>query len=187
VATATARRATRRHGGSINQLTHEVRGLLVVRAILGLVFYAALGAWFFELRIGAWAGLPLPGAARWTGVVLLVPVLAFFAWSFRSLGASYRGGVGLHDGHELVTTGPYRFVRHPIYLAFVPIMLLVFLLSANWVIGLSGLCLVTSIAAARIPIEERQLAARFGPVWRVYCHQTGCLFPRVHRPPESAA
>jgi protein-S-isoprenylcysteine O-methyltransferase Ste14 len=178
-AATTARRATRRHGGTLNQLSHEVRGLIVVRAVLGLVFYATLISWMFWSRALAWTYFPVPMALRWLGVALLFPALAFFAWSFRSLGTNYRGGVGLYDSHELVTTGPYLWIRHPIYLAFIGIMLLVLLVSANWVLGLSGLFLVVSIAAARIPVEERQLRARFGPAWEDYRERTGRLVPRL--------
>jgi protein-S-isoprenylcysteine O-methyltransferase Ste14 len=181
VATATARRATRRHGGTLNQLAHEIRGLLIVRAALGLVFYAALIAWLFLPRALPWTYISVPVAMRWLGVALLVPALAFFAWSFRSLGTNYRGGIGLYDAHELVTTGPYRWVRHPIYVAFTGIMLLILLVSANWLLALSGLFLVVSIAAARIPTEERELRERFGPAWESYQDRTGRLVPRFAR------
>lgn len=180
VAATTARRAARRHGGTLNQLAHEVRGLIVVRAALGLVFYAALAAWLFWPQAFPWSYLPLPTAVRWAAVGLLPPVLAFFAWSHRSLGESYRGGVGLYAEHALRTGGAYRWMRHPIYAAFVAILCLVLMLSANWVLGLSGLLLVGSIAATRIPIEERELAARFGPEWEAYRARTG-LLPRLWR------
>lgn len=179
VAAATARAAARRHGGTLNQLTHEVRGLVFIRAALGIVFYFALMLWLFWPRAVAWSYFPAPITLRWAAVALLVPVLAFFTWSFQTLGTNYRGGVGLHDTHELVSVGPYRWIRHPIYTAFIAIMLLVMLLSANWVLGLSGLLLVTSIAAIRIPIEERQLHERFGRDWERYRDQTGRLVPRL--------
>ena len=179
IAATAAKHAARRHGGGLNQLSNEVRGLIVVRATLGLVFYAMLIAWLFWSRALAWAYLPLPTPVRWLGVALMLPALAFFAWSFRSLGGNYRGGVGLYDAHELVTTGPYRWIRHPIYLAFIGIMLLVLVVSASWLLGLSGLLLVVSIAAARIPIEERQLHERFGAAWESYRARAGCLLPRL--------
>ena len=67
------------------------------------------------------------------------------------------------------------------YLAFAAIMLLVLIVSANWLLGLSGLLLVGSIAAVRIPVEERQLAERFGSAWDAYRSHTGRVFPRLHR------
>ncbi len=179
VAASTARRASQVHGASLNQLAHEVRGLLIVRAILGLVFYATLAAWLFWPATLHWTYLPISAPVRWCAVVLLVPCLAFLAWSYRTLGTNYRGGVGLYDDHALMTAGPYRLVRHPIYAAFVAVMLLVMLLSSNWLLGASGLLLVVSIAAGRIRIEEAQLHERFGRQWESYRDQTGCLIPRV--------
>lgn len=179
VAAFTARRAAGRHGGSLNHLSHEVRGLVLVRGALGLVFYSTLTAWMFWPRALAWSYLPLPVAARWIGAVLLAPALAFFAWSFHTLGVNYRGGVGLYEEHQLVTTGPYRWLRHPIYLAFISIMLLVVPLSGNWLLGLSGLALVVSIAVVRIPVEEGQLHGRFGSAWERYRESTACLLPRI--------
>ena len=125
--------------------------------------------------------LAIPTTLRWIAVGLLIPTLILFATSFRALGANYRGGVGLYPNHVLVTTGPYRLIRHPIYLAFIAIMCLVFVLSANWLLGLSGLLLVSSIAIARIPVEERELNERFGMSWQSYSEQTGKIFPRVRR------
>jgi protein-S-isoprenylcysteine O-methyltransferase Ste14 len=180
-ATRTARHATRVHGGSINQLPHEARGLIAIRSVLGIVFYSALVAWIGWDDEFAWSYLPIPTPVRWVAVALLVPVLAFFAWSFHSLGSNYRGGVGLYESHQLVTTGAYRVMRHPINVAFIAVMVLVLVLSANWVMGLSGLLLVGSIAAIRIPIEERELAARFGDEWERYRNRTGMVLPRSLR------
>jgi protein-S-isoprenylcysteine O-methyltransferase Ste14 len=123
----------------------------------------------------------VPMALRWLAVALLIPTLALFTLSFRALGTNYRGGVGLYDDHELVTTGPYHHVRHPIYVAFIAIMLLILPLSTNWVLGLSGLLLVTSIAAARIPVEDRELRDRFGSRWEEYRGRTGRVLPHLPR------
>ena len=181
VAARTATLAGKTHGGTMNHLSHEVRGLLAVRAALGMVFYASLVAWIIWPRSLSWMYLAIPITLRWIAVGLLIPTLILFATSFRALGANYRGGVGLYPNHVLVTTGPYRLIRHPIYLAFIAIMFLVFVLSANWLLGLSGLLLVSSIAIARIPVEERELNERFGMLWQSYQEQTGKIFPRVRR------
>lgn len=181
VAAQTARLAARRHGGALNHLSHEVRGLLFLRAALGIVFYAALAAWLFWPHALTWMYVPIPMTLRWTAVGLLLPALGFFTASFRALGSNYRGGVGLYPTHSLVTTGPYHYIRHPIYVAFIAIMGLVLLLSANWVLSLSGLLLVASIAVVRIPVEERQLRDHFGTEWDAYSTRTGSIVPRIWR------
>lgn len=50
VAARTSRLAARHHGGSLSHLSHEVRGLLILRAALGIIFYTALAAWMFWPR-----------------------------------------------------------------------------------------------------------------------------------------
>ena len=177
IAARTGKAAARQHGGSINQLQHEVPSLIAIRAALGIVFYASLIAWLFWTTRLRGMYLPLGDGVRWSSAALLFPILAFFAWSFRSIGVNYRGGVGLYDNHALVTAGAYRYVRHPIHASFIAIMVAVLGLSANWVLGISGLVLVSSIALIRIPIEDRELEARFGAEWRRYRDRTGSLFP----------
>jgi len=179
VATRTARLAAREHGGPLSQLSNEVRSLIAVRVTLGIVFYAALLAWMFWPRALPWMYVAIPVTLRWAAVGLLVPTLIVFAASFQALGVNYRGGVGLYPDHALVTSGPYRRIRHPIYLAFIAIMILVLFLSANWLLAFSGLLLVVSIAIGRIPVEERQLHERFGQSWETYQAGTGRLLPRL--------
>src|SRR5579862_2223284 len=179
IAAGTARKAKVRHGGGMNQLAHEVEGLIAARAALGLIFYFALGMWLFAPARMRWAYLDKGVGSRWVAVALAIPTLIFFWQSFHSLGENYRGGVGLYDEHSLITRGPYRLVRHPIYLGFIVLMILVLFISENWILGISGLLLVTSIAAARVGIEERELRERFGSEWEAYARRTGAFFPRL--------
>lgn len=177
VAARTAKAAARKHGGSVNQLANELRWLVAVRAGLGIVFYAALIGWFVRDGRPAWMYLPIDISIREAAALMFAPVLAFYTWSFRSLGTNYRGGVGLHETHELVTTGAYRLVRHPIYVSFIAIMILLLIMSSSWVLGTAGLLLVSTIAAGRIPVEERELSERFGERWQSYVRRTHSLFP----------
>lgn len=181
VAIATARRASARHGGVASPLHDEVRGLIWVRAALGMIFYAALAIWLFGIPGFAWAYLRVPVGIRWAAAALLVLTLLFLTWCYRTLGTNYRGGVALHDTHELVTTGPYRYLRHPIYLGFIVMMVCAAFISGSWVLGLSGSVLVIGIAAARVPEEERRLFERFAAGWESYRSRTGAFFPSSPR------
>jgi apolipoprotein N-acyltransferase len=80
IAARTARAATVRHGGSLNQLSHEARGLIWIRAGLGLVFYAALFAWLFTSQRARWAEVDIPVVVRLAGVAALVPVRLGCRW-----------------------------------------------------------------------------------------------------------
>ncbi len=176
-AAAAARRAAARHRAPVNQLPHEVRGLVVARGAIGLVFYAALISWLFNVPATGWMRLHVSFPIRWFGVALLAACVAALASSYDALGTNYRGGIGLYEEHELVTRGPYHFVRHPIYSSFILTMLAATLVSSNWLLGVSGLILVVLIAVARLPREEMQLRDRFAARWEQYRLTTGSLVP----------
>ena len=59
--------------------------------------------------------IPHVDALGWIGVVLCVTGLAFCVWARFTLGRNWSGVVTLNGGHELITRGPYAWVRHPIY------------------------------------------------------------------------
>jgi protein-S-isoprenylcysteine O-methyltransferase Ste14 len=80
------------------------------------------------------------------------------------------------DGY-LVTTGPYRWVRHPFYVSVLLLVCGAALLAANWFIGVCGL-LVFALQAIRTRIEERKLVERFGEEYRLYMKRTGRFAPR---------
>jgi protein-S-isoprenylcysteine O-methyltransferase Ste14 len=84
----------------------------------------------------------------------------------------------LQPGHELVTDGPYRFVRHPSYLGMI---------LAGWAlvfrsgVGLAATAVGLLVLGRRIEDEEALLASQFGPAWTDYCRRTWRLLPRVLR------
>jgi protein-S-isoprenylcysteine O-methyltransferase Ste14 len=78
----------------------------------------------------------------------------------------------------LVTHGPYRWVRHPFYVTAGLLMISVTLLSANWLVGLSGL-LAMALLVLRTGKEEQMLIERFGEDYRRYAAKTGRFMPRI--------
>jgi protein-S-isoprenylcysteine O-methyltransferase Ste14 len=172
------RELRRRPGGKVNQVENELPSLKVLRPVLALFFYGGVLDWLLPgTRLG-WATLPLPLAVRWLGALAALASVPILWWSFGTLGPNYRGGVGLWDDHRLVTDGPYRHVRHPIYAAFVLAMLGAFGLSANWLVGISGVALTMSIPLLRLSTEERELEERFGSAFAAYRARTPRFLPR---------
>lgn len=80
----------------------------------------------------------------------------------------------------LVTHGPYRWVRHPLYDVVFVWKFSKALLTANWLIGLLGLAALTMLVA-RTRVEEAKLAERFGEEYRAYAGRTGKFFPSLKR------
>jgi protein-S-isoprenylcysteine O-methyltransferase len=173
------RRLRMRAEGRVNQMAHEVGVLRLVRPLLGVAFYVGLVEWLLPGTRVAWAFIELPGELRWAGVGACVMAVGLIHWSFRALGTTYRGGVGLWPDHRLVTTGPYAWMRHPIYAGFILLTGGIWASSESWVVGASGLVLTAAIPAVRLRVEEADLLARFGAEYAAYERHTPRFVPRV--------
>ena len=157
----------------------------------GLVLLTALGLYFTAPQWVAWANIPLPAWVRWLGLALGYANLPLLWWIEATLGKNFNTTLHLREGHTLVTGGPYRWARHPMYTSLFVFTLAVLLASANWLVGLPGLIGLTGIVVNRIDAEESLMMERFGAdharpphanrrsqtrraVWR--------RIPRVHEP-----
>jgi protein-S-isoprenylcysteine O-methyltransferase Ste14 len=127
----------------------------------------------------AWASTPLPMPLRLGGIAMGVAVVLLLIWVHVNLGSQFSSVLRVKDGHQLITTGPYRWVRHPMYSAFFLLAAAYYLISANALVGFSGLALMTMLAVVRIPREEKMLLAEFGEEYRQYMAETGRLAPRL--------
>jgi protein-S-isoprenylcysteine O-methyltransferase Ste14 len=76
-----------------------------------------------------------------------------------------------------VTTGPYRWVRHPFYVSVLLLVLSCAMLAANWFIFGCGLALF-AMMSLRTRIEEEKLVERFGDEYHRYRERTGAFLPR---------
>ena len=128
----------------------------------------------------SWSALPLPPWLRWLGLVAGLVTIALFLWSHHALGQNWSTSVGTKEQHSLVTSGPYRWVRHPMYTTIFGWALAFFLLSANWFVGATWLALIIA-AASRASQEEAALIETFGAEYRVYMQRTGRFLPAWRR------
>jgi len=151
----------------------RIANLLSIAALLSSVAYVA-----FPMLVG-WASLALPSWVRWTGLGVAASGFALLQWSHATLGRNWSDQPRILKDQELVKDGPYQWVRHPIYDAFLLILGSTLLITSNWLIG--GLwLLVTSIDIRdRIAYEEEAMLARFGEEYRSYMRNTGALVPRI--------
>jgi len=169
-----------RSGDKISSL-EEGRLILNLRRIFGLALWLSIFAYLINPRWMAWASLaslPLPDWARWLGAGLMALCVPLVYWLFSSLGKNVTSTVAIRKEHTLVTSGPYRWVRHPLYsvgfLAFSGFSLL----AANWFI-FATLLLAFGVLMQRTPIEERRLIERFGDDYLEYMQRTGRYLPRL--------
>ena len=158
----------------------EGRGMFAVRVvgfvsvIAWLVLYALNPPWMQALAI------PLPGWLRWAGFGLGLASLALWTWTQAMLGKEWSAQLQLRKEHHLVTSGPYAWVRHPLYTAMFSWAASLALLTANWVfMALAALSVVGVVA--RVPREEQMMIDEFGDEYRAYMQRTGRFFPRLAR------
>ncbi len=156
----------------------NVRRTRVFFRIMALTFllipFYALTRWF------DFAHVALTPGVRWiAGGTSMALFLVLFTWSHSTLGRNWSGLLEIHDGHVLVTAGPYRWIRHPMYSSFILSGIAFLLLSANWFVGGFYLTTVVMMIADRIAAEEQMMAEAFGDAYRTYAEHTGRLWPPV--------
>lgn len=152
-----------------------------LRALIGAVFF--LGVLFYIVRpqILVWAELLLPQWLQWLGVVLGVVSLPLLVWTRQALGSNFSPTLHVRREHTLVTSGPYLYVRHPMYTALFLSMAAILLLTRNWLVGgipLAGLCVIVLL---RVQREEHAMIEKFGDEYCEYMKRTGRFLPRVIR------
>lgn len=118
-------------------------------------------------------------AVRYLGLVLLVAGGVLRIWPIFVLGRRFSGLVAIQPGHELVTRGPYRYVRHPSYLGAV-ITVVGWVLLFRSGVGLVAAALGVRLLIARIDSEEALLAAQFGSTYDAYRGRTWRLLPGIY-------
>lgn len=140
------------------------------------VFLGCVG-FLVQPRWVEFARIDLPAWGRLAGVPLALCGLALFLWMFRHLGLNVTSTSVPRAAATLVTSGPYRFVRHPMYSAALILVSASSLLTGNGMVALGGLAMF-ALLAARSRIEERRLVEKFGEDYRAYQRRTGRFFPR---------
>ena len=129
----------------------------------------------------AWAQLQLPSWLRWIGVCLGALTIPSAWWLFSNLGRNVSETVLTKADHELVTTGPYQWVRHPLYTTAGAMFIAIGLMAANWFILLFAGLIVVLVRLLVVPREEQALIAKFGDDYRAYMKRTGGMLPRLIR------
>ena len=158
----------------------QEEGLLVAVGLrsAGLALMLSVAAYVLSPRRMEWSRLDLSPWLRWSGAGLGAASLPLAYWVFSSIGANITPTVTTRRDHELVTDGPYRWVRHPPYSVGSTFWISLSLLAANWFMGLASVAVLVMLLV-RLPKEEARLIERFGDEYRAYTERTGCLLPRL--------
>ena len=110
------------------------------------------------------------------GAAVTVAGLLFAVWARQHLASNWSNAVAIKEGHELITTGPYALVRHPIYTG----LLTGFLgtaIALSQVRGVIGFVLIFLVLWAKLRMEEEWMHSQFGEAYADYAHRTTALVP----------
>jgi len=154
-------------------LVSKIAGLLGMIGFISVIAFAINPQWL------AFADLAFPTWVRWAGVGIAILGFALLQWAQMTLANSWSDTPRMLKEQTLITSGPYRTIRHPIYTAFILILGSTLLISSNWLIGLCWTGMVTLEVFSRISFEESLMVEFFGDQYREYMKKTGRLLPKI--------
>ena len=164
----------------VSKRTKE-RESLASRFSYTLVVWLAMWLMFFARRLDAHfeaAVFPDHSWIGWTGVAITIVGFGVTYWARAILGRNWSANVTIKEDHQLIRTGPYRFVRHPIYTGLL-IAAFGTALALNQYRGLLAvLTLWLSFTIKRLK-EEQFMRQQFGAQYIEYARTTGAILPRI--------
>jgi protein-S-isoprenylcysteine O-methyltransferase Ste14 len=122
--------------------------------------------------------LPETAWLPWVGVAVALGSLVLAVWARRHLGRNWSGAVTVKLDHELVRTGPYRRIRHPIYTGAIGMYVGVALASGR-LQGLLALALVAAAYVRKVRMEEQNMRREFGAAYDEYVRESWAVIPWV--------
>jgi protein-S-isoprenylcysteine O-methyltransferase Ste14 len=127
-----------------------------------------------------WFGRFLP-ATYWViaaGSTVTIFGLCVAIWARRHLGRNWSGEITIKVKHELIRTGPYALVRHPIYTGILIMYAGTAIVTGTWM-ALVGVAMAALAYVRKIRLEEANMRVAFGPAYEDYCKDSRALVPWV--------
>lgn len=162
------------------KVSRKVDGTPMMTAIKlgGLLLWFSPLVYLINPAWMTWSKIGLPEWVRWLGVVIGVLCVFGVYWLFSSIGSGITPTSGTRRQHTLSTSGPYHWVRHPLYTIGSSLFISFGMMADTWFIAALGI--VTFILmAVRTPKEEANLIEKFGDEYREYMKHTGRFLPKL--------
>jgi protein-S-isoprenylcysteine O-methyltransferase Ste14 len=172
-------RARARLGGETVARRREEPLFLILRGLVSLALFGGILAHAVRPGWMAWASFEVPQPLRWLGLVLGILTLPAVHWVLSTLGRNVTETVLTKECHELITGGPYRWVRHPLYTTGLLLFLALGLMAGSWLVLLATGLAFALLLGLVIPREEQALLAKFGDRYHTYMDGTGRLVPKA--------
>jgi protein-S-isoprenylcysteine O-methyltransferase Ste14 len=165
-------------GGSLRiesegKLNYSIRRFIAVPILsIGLFLYYTNPSWMKSFSI------PLSAVGVWIGTVLGLSGIFFLIWVHVYLGKEWSARLQIRNDHQLIQSGPYSRIRHPMYTALFTIYFSIGVVSSNYAILVPLVVAIISLVI-RIPKEEQMLIERFGESYKTYMKHTGKFIPKL--------
>jgi protein-S-isoprenylcysteine O-methyltransferase len=127
----------------------------------------------------SWSKINLPAWLRIVGMVLATGSVLWIWWVFRTIGSNISETVLTKESHQLVTSGPYRWIRHPLYAGALLFLFSLSLVYKDWVVFAFAIAGLLAFRLLVIPVEEEKLLEAFGEDYEYYQSRTGSLLPWI--------
>lgn len=150
----------------------------LITLVVVLLAYCLLFAQWLRMGPLRLRFVPEEAWIGWAGVVLTWVGTAVAIWARYCLGEYWSARVTLKEGHQLIRSGPYKYVRHPIYTGMLLACVGAALVVGEWR-GVLAVVLLLAAHSRKALREERLLTTEFGDDYTSYRRSTGFLFPRL--------
>jgi len=155
-------------------------GFKVVTAIISVIGFAGLILYLLSPPWWTWTSIPLGEWVQWSGIVIGIASVIFLIWVHRHLDRQWSIALELQEDHKLITSGPYSYVRHPMYLGLFIYNIGLMMISLD-VLVILFFAFINWVNYRRIPREEEMLIQEFGDEYLEYIKRTGGLLPHLRR------
>jgi protein-S-isoprenylcysteine O-methyltransferase Ste14 len=149
--------------------------LLAGIQIIPFIYLLSVDFGSTDYHLWEWLGFPV--------LMIYLFCIWLFVKSLADLGRWWTPGQELKEDLELVKSGAYRYVRHPMYLALLGIAVCQLFMIQNWIAGPMAALFVVPFVIYQIQREERLLVKYFGDDYRNYQQKTGMLWPKEDKMP----
>jgi protein-S-isoprenylcysteine O-methyltransferase Ste14 len=173
------RKADRESGEKISRAVDGSIMMTIIK-VAGLVLWLSPLVYLISPSWMEWSKIGLPEPLRWLGVGIAILCVFGIYWLFSSIGSGITPTSATRQEHKLVTSGPYRWVRHPLYTVGSSMFVAFGMMADNWFIAALGI-FTFILMAIRTPKEEANLIEKFGNEYRDYMKRTGRFLPKLGR------
>ena len=160
----------------IKKLNLPSEKFLITLMFLGLMLTPF--AWALTPFINKF-NLDFPLWLRLIGIAFSIISLPYFWWIHKTLGQNWSPSLEIRKGHELINKGPYKSIRHPMYLQILIWTIAQALIASNLIASSFGIIAWIFLYFIRVPKEEKMMKEIFGDEYIDYMKRTGKIFPKL--------